>query len=205
MAAKTTAGSIRLHHIKNKGNTAQSWRCRYAVRFFVRLYENDAAGLTPSKEFSCKMTENMQVDALPSCQPGSGRQACFVRCCLKGLIKIWVDSLTKEWNRTVKINKVSLRFIFLSPQSSPPGFEARSITSASLRSFCSSSLYKTSAGAVLKISGYALISLCIRRKETARQPSPSLPVRRKAETCRAELNFYLCVSSIYVTPPLLLR
>ena len=48
------------------GNTAQSWRCRYAVRFFVRLYENDAAGLTPSKEFSCKMTENMQVDALPS-------------------------------------------------------------------------------------------------------------------------------------------
>ena len=58
------------------GNTAQSWRCRYAVRFFVRLYENDAAGLTPSKEFSCKMTENMQVDALPS------RQACFVRCCL---------------------------------------------------------------------------------------------------------------------------
>ena len=58
------------------GNTAQSWRCRYAVRFFVRLYENDAAGLTPSKEFSCKMTENMQVDALPS------RQAGFVRCCL---------------------------------------------------------------------------------------------------------------------------
>ena len=58
------------------GNTAQSWRSRYAVRFFVRLYENDAAGLTPSKEFSCKMTENMQVDALPS------RQAGFVRCCL---------------------------------------------------------------------------------------------------------------------------
>ena len=62
------------------GNTAQSWRCRYAVRFFVRLYENDAAGLTPSKEFSCKMTENLQVDALPS------RQAGFVRCCLYFLL-----------------------------------------------------------------------------------------------------------------------
>ena len=55
------------------GNTAQSRRCRYAVR----LYRNGAAGLTPGK-----MTENMQADALPSCQPGSGRQAGFVRCCL---------------------------------------------------------------------------------------------------------------------------
>ena len=34
--------------------------------FFVRLYENDAAGLTHSKEFSCKMTENMQADAPPA-------------------------------------------------------------------------------------------------------------------------------------------
>ena len=36
----------------------------------------------PSKEFSCKMTENMQVDALPS------RQAGFVRCCLSESIKL---------------------------------------------------------------------------------------------------------------------
>ncbi|MBR3267376.1 MAG: hypothetical protein IKI58_01395, partial [Oscillospiraceae bacterium] len=47
------------------------------VRFFVRLYRNDAAGLAPSKEFLCKMTEKMQADAPPS------RQAGFVRCCLK--------------------------------------------------------------------------------------------------------------------------
>ncbi len=57
-------------------NTAQSWWCRCAVRFFVRLYRNDAAGLAPSKEFLCKMTEKMQADAPPS------RQAGFVRCCL---------------------------------------------------------------------------------------------------------------------------
>ncbi|MBR3630035.1 MAG: hypothetical protein IKN55_06140, partial [Oscillospiraceae bacterium] len=48
-----------------------------AARFFVRLYRNDAAGLAPSKEFLCKMTEKMQADAPPS------RQAGFVRCCLK--------------------------------------------------------------------------------------------------------------------------
>ncbi|MBR3630094.1 MAG: hypothetical protein IKN55_06440, partial [Oscillospiraceae bacterium] len=45
-------------------------------RFFVRLYRNDAAGLAPSKEFLCKMTEKMQADVPPS------RQAGFVRCCL---------------------------------------------------------------------------------------------------------------------------
>ncbi|MBQ8922968.1 MAG: hypothetical protein IJ060_12590, partial [Oscillospiraceae bacterium] len=44
------------------GNTAQSWWCRCAVRSFVRLYENDAAGLSPSKEFSCKMTKKLQAD-----------------------------------------------------------------------------------------------------------------------------------------------
>jgi len=36
----------------------------------------------PGKEFLCRMTEKLQADALPSCQPGSGRQAGFVRCCL---------------------------------------------------------------------------------------------------------------------------
>ncbi|HBI85840.1 MAG TPA: hypothetical protein DDX71_06095 [Ruminococcus sp.] len=40
------------------------------------MYRNDAAGLAPSKEFLCKMTEKMQADAPPSCQAG------FVRCCL---------------------------------------------------------------------------------------------------------------------------
>ena len=58
------------------GNTAQSWWCRCAARFFVRLYRNDAAGLAPSKEFLCKMTEKMQADV------PSSRQAGFVRCCL---------------------------------------------------------------------------------------------------------------------------
>ena len=61
------------------GNTAQSWWYRCAVRFFVRLNRNDAAGLTPSKEFLCKMTEKMQADVPPS------RQAGFVRCCLYAL------------------------------------------------------------------------------------------------------------------------
>ncbi len=40
------------------GNTAHSWWCRCAVR----LYRNDAAGLAPSKEFLCRMTEKMQAD-----------------------------------------------------------------------------------------------------------------------------------------------
>jgi len=34
------------------------------------LYENDAAGLTPSKEFACNMAENMQADCVPSRQAG---------------------------------------------------------------------------------------------------------------------------------------
>ena len=68
--------SISLDNL-HEGNTAQSWWCRCAVRSFVRLYENDAAGLSPSKEFSCKMTEKLQADVPPS------RQAGFVRCCLK--------------------------------------------------------------------------------------------------------------------------
>ena len=65
------------HFSETKGNTAQSWWCRCAARFFVRLYRNDAAGLVPSKEFLCKMTGKMQADVPPS------RQAGFVRCCLK--------------------------------------------------------------------------------------------------------------------------
>ena len=61
---------------KNKGNTAQRLRRRYAVRFFGRLCRNFAGILTYVKKFMCKMPENMQVYALQS------RQAVFVRCCL---------------------------------------------------------------------------------------------------------------------------
>ena len=45
-------------------------------------FSSDCMKMTPSKEFSCKMTENMQVDALPS------RQAGFVRCCLNNSVSI---------------------------------------------------------------------------------------------------------------------
>ena len=54
--------------------------------------QKNAALLAHSKEVSCRMTENIQVDCVPSCQPGSGRQAEFV------LIS---DSLgTESTNRT---------------------------------------------------------------------------------------------------------
>ncbi len=38
--------------------------------------QSDCTEMMPSKEFLCKMAENLQVDVPPS------RQACFVRCCL---------------------------------------------------------------------------------------------------------------------------
>ena len=47
--------------LKSLGNTAQRLCTDCEVRFFVRLYENDAGILAYSKEFSCKMTENMQA------------------------------------------------------------------------------------------------------------------------------------------------
>jgi hypothetical protein len=48
------------------GNTAQRLLCRYAARFFVRLYRNFAGILSYVKEFLCKMTENIQVDVQQS-------------------------------------------------------------------------------------------------------------------------------------------
>jgi hypothetical protein len=76
------------------------------------LYRNDAAGLAPSKEFLCKMTEKMQADAPPS------RQAGFVRCCLNeygqtdrlsrigrgGLQLYWLNLSQKEEPRSARFS-----------------------------------------------------------------------------------------------------
>ena len=61
---------------QNLGNTAQRLCGRCAVRFFVRLYKNDAGILSYGKEFLCKMTENLQADDVQR------RQMAFVRCYL---------------------------------------------------------------------------------------------------------------------------
>ena len=46
----------------------------FGVTYRVDEIEPKSDDMTPSKEFLCKMAENLQVDVPPS------RKACFVRC-----------------------------------------------------------------------------------------------------------------------------
>ena len=80
----------------------------WPVRFFVRLYRNDAAGLTPSKEFLCKMTEKMQADVPPS------RQAGFVRYCLKSRNR----NLTAMNSRIMSVVRYGITMRLMNPDQS---------------------------------------------------------------------------------------